>query len=510
MFFFIVKLVNMNNHFLKWGIIACVIAIMLPSYTAEAQSVYPDVNGDGKAAISDVSSLISYLLSNEGSAEGFDLSSRGRISAKDYGAVGDGVTDDTEALEKAFDAAAEMHVSLYIPAGTYLIRRPMPLKSGMEVYGDGVSTIIRKKAAAWHKLTEVLTVDTNVATLDGIDGYEVGDAMYVSDYYNNYTNGSGSARDCSYGVITAIDSVNNKVTFESSLNHVGNHYGAVKNHPVNCVLSTSYAVFRSWSKDECIGVYIHDLCIDGNRQTNEPMSWCNGCIHFDPYSNSARLNVAYNSHTYNHIITNCKIINSSFDGISDQGEGNLIVKDCVIENSAMHGIHMGTFFSNAILATNTLTGNTVRGAGIFFCQGVNNVIVDGNKINLFHHGCSDEEFGTAGTYNIIRNNQFSNITSYVFDFLKATSSDKGGGLMISNNKVSGLKSSLFAGKYLDDVVLTKNTVSSVTSAPSELIKVTSSNDVIIVGNTLPSGISVTTPVNSTGTTNLISVSNSWD
>ena len=187
----------MNNHFLKWGIIACIIAIMLPSYTAEAQSVYPDVNGDGKAAISDVSSLISYLLSNEGSAEGFDLSSRGRISAKDYGAVGDGVTDDTEALEKAFDAAAEMHVSLYIPAGTYLIRRPMPLKSGMEVYGDGVSTIIRKKAAAWHKLTEVLTVDTNVATLDGIDGYEVGDAMYVSDYYNNYTNGNGSARDCS-------------------------------------------------------------------------------------------------------------------------------------------------------------------------------------------------------------------------------------------------------------------------------------------------------------------------
>ena len=82
--------------------------------------------------------------------------------------------------------------------------------------------------------------------------------------------------------------------------------------------------------------------------------------------------------------------------------------------------------------------------------------------------------------------------------------------MISNNKVSGLKSSLFAGKYLDDVVLTKNTVSSVTSAPSELIKVTSSNDVIIVGNTLPSGISVTTPVNSTGTTNLISVSNTWD
>ena len=105
---------------------------------------------------------------------------------------------------------------------------------------------------------------------------------------------------------------------------------------------------------------------------------------------------------------------------------------------------------------------------------------------------------------------FSSITSYVFDFLKATSSARGGGLLITNNKVSGLKNSLFAGKYLDDVVFTKNTVSSVTSMPSELMKVTNSNDVIIVGNTLPSDASVTTPVNSTNTTNLISVSNSWD
>ena len=77
-----------------------------------------------------------------------------------------------------------------------------------------------------------------------------------------------------------------------------------------------------------------------------------------------------------------------------------------------------------------------------------------------------------------------------------------------SNKSFG--SAEFAGKYLDDVVFTKNTVSSVTSMPSELMKVTNSNDVIIVGNTLPSGASVTTPVNSTNTTNLISVSNSWD
>ena len=487
------------------------LAAMSPINSARAQSLYPDVNGDGQADIADVTTLIHYVLSHEiAGNNSFDVSQRGRISAKDYGAVGDGIADDTEALERAFDAAARMHVALYIPSGTYLIRRPMSLRSGMEVYGDGVSTIIKKKAAVWHYLTAVLAADSNVATLDAIDGYEVGDAMYVSDSYANVTNGSGSARDCSYGVITAIDSVNKRVTFESSLNHVAGHSGAVKNHSVDCVLSTSYSIFRSWSRNECIGVYIHDICLDGNRQTNEPMSWCNGCIHFDPYSTATRLNVAYNSHSYNHIIANCKIINSSFDGISDQSEGGLYVKDCTIENSAMHGIHMGTVFSNALIADNTLKGNTVRGAGVFFCQDVTNAIVDNNTISSFNHGCSDEEFGTAGTYNIIRNNKFSSITSYVFDFLKATSGARGGSLLITKNRITGLKAAMFAGKNLDDVVITNNTVSSLASSLTELIMISNSKDLIIVGNTLPSGGSVSQPVSATNVTNLIQASNSWN
>ena len=500
-----------NRRFLTVAFIACMLAAMSPAHTASAQSIYADVNGDGQADISDVTSLISFLLKHTGSGSGIVGLDRGCISAKDYGAVGDGIVDDTEALETAFADAARMHVSLYIPAGTYMIRRPLALKSGMEVYGDGAATVIRKKAAVWHKLTAVLTVDTHVATLDAIDGYEVGDAMYVSDSYANVTNGSGAARECSYGVITAIDSVNKRVTFKSSLNHVAGHSGAVKNHSVDCVLSTSYSIFRSWSKDECIGVYIHDICLDGNRQTNEPMSWCNGCIHFDPYSTSTRLNVAYNSHSYNHIIANCTILNSSFDGISDQSEGGLYVKDCTIKNSAMHGVHMGTVFTNALIAGNTMTGNTVRGAGVFFCQDVTNVIVDDNTISSFNHGCSDEEYGTAGTYNIIRNNKFSNITSYVFDFLMATSGVRGGSMLITKNKVTGLKAAMFAGKNLDDVVITNNTVSSVsTSSLTEVIKISSSKDVIIVGNTLPSGASVSQPVNATNVTNLIQTSNSWN
>lgn len=471
-----------------------------------ADVVYVDSNGDGAVNIEDVTFLIGYLLGNNSGVNATGT----HLSATDYGAVGDGVTDDTPALEALFADAARLHKAVFIPAGTYMIRRPLTIKSGMEIYGDGNNTVIKKYRAYWHRIVGTTRKGQTVIPLDGIDGYRVGDHCYVS---STASSTYAAARHCSFGEITAIDSVNKTVTFRSAY-HAGapETYadGLVKAHASGCYLSTSFPILRSWSfKDECIGVYIHDICLNGNRQVDEPMEWTNACVHFDAYG-SAMEGIAYNHHSSDHIIEGCKLINSSFDAVSDQGEGRLFVNNCVITNSAMHGVHMGTNFANAVISNNTMTGNGTIGAGVFFCQDVTNVVVDNNQITSFNHGCSDEEYGTRAQYTIIRNNVFNNITSYVFDFLKATSSVRGGGLQISNNTIKGLKAPMFNGRYLDDVILSNNQVSTVTTAPSNLVTVTSSSNVVIVGNTLPSSSSVSSPVISTGTTNLVQASNSWN
>jgi hypothetical protein len=58
------------------------------------------------------------------------------VSAKDFGARGDGVSDDTDALRTAVEAARAANRSLLIPAGNYLIRG-LTITGGVDVYGEG-------------------------------------------------------------------------------------------------------------------------------------------------------------------------------------------------------------------------------------------------------------------------------------------------------------------------------------------------------------------------------------
>ena len=488
-----------NKPFMTF-LLALVFSMTMTPMTARADGFVPDVNGDGEVNIADLNAVIDFILKGE-TVTPIDLN-KTYLSARDFGAVGDGETDDTEALEALFEAAFLLKKAVFFDPGTYLIRRSLLLRTGMEIYGEDAT--LKKRSAVTTTLAEPAVKGQTYLDVVSANGFNLGDQFCIAD--------PGGANRCTYGIITGIEG--NRISFTNIISDQQSNFpGCVRDYDSGKV-SASFSLLRSWStRFECDGVFIHDLTLDGNRKTNEPYIWANSCIHMDSYypgGYTGSSGIEYRNIQRDLMVRNVTIKNSPCDGISDQGEGGLIVRDCVIENSAAHGVHFGTIYSSSVIANNTMIGNGSFGSGVFFCQEVNDVVVANNTIENFSHGCSDEEFGTAARNVTIRNNVFKDIKGHVFNFMKAMSGFHGGGFLISNNQIFNLKSFLFSGLYLDNVILSNNEVKSVASQTSRIISITQSRNVVIAGNKVPSSVSCDEPVNATETVNLIQDANSWN
>lgn len=61
-----------------------------------------------------------------------------------FGATGDGVADDTQAIKSAIQALSEHNAVLYFPPGTYLVTDDIELKSNITVKGAGENSVIKR------------------------------------------------------------------------------------------------------------------------------------------------------------------------------------------------------------------------------------------------------------------------------------------------------------------------------------------------------------------------------
>lgn len=107
------------------------------------------------------------------------------INVKHYGAVGDGVKDDSIAIQSAFDAAEAQKKSIFFPTGKFLILNTIYLSNYVRMFSDAeIRAYAAKDSSAWNTviicgnnsvfkpknaLNNTIYLDMNSISISGID-----------------------------------------------------------------------------------------------------------------------------------------------------------------------------------------------------------------------------------------------------------------------------------------------------------------------------------------------------
>tara|TARA_R110000744_G_scaffold71137_2_gene143340 strand:- start:3490 stop:5430 length:1941 start_codon:yes stop_codon:yes gene_type:complete len=124
-----------------------------------------------------------------------------RVSVKDFGAVGDGVTDDTSAIQTAFNSGAK---SIYFPEGTYIASSLTMPNTVKELYGLGSN----RSGASKIKFDTSTTATTAFAIASTSSGLFMSN-LHFEFRTGSYTNGiliGDNTHFCTFDNVTTDDS----------------------------------------------------------------------------------------------------------------------------------------------------------------------------------------------------------------------------------------------------------------------------------------------------------------
>jgi hypothetical protein len=278
------------------------------------------------------------------------LASASVLNVKDFGAQGDGVTDDTAAIQSAIDQAGADPV--YLPSGTYVVSGPLSLRSSLTLHGDGASSII--KLVGGDDWTRVLVGDR-------LTGLTLRDLKVDGNAASGMVTGTGEQRHCIF-LYACADSVVERVTVIQPLGDGIFLYAG------------------------CSGVTIRD-CVAIAGTTNNPrvginVQGANACLVTGNTvtgfncAYKAELDPGDSASTGNRIIGN---VASGGLGLGLLGTSTGHVIGYVVESNTLPG---GIWVSNADNCT--IRGNTLGGEGVYACYGNTNLLVENNAFS----GCS--------------------------------------------------------------------------------------------------------------------------
>ncbi|GAC1496082.1 MAG: hypothetical protein NVS1B2_15760 [Vulcanimicrobiaceae bacterium] len=294
------------------------------------------------------------------------LTQVGWVSVRDFGAVGDGATNDAPAIQAAIAAAlAAGGGVVFISAGTYALAAALTLGSNIYLMGAGrevttlkatasMTGIVAGGAAAWNDLRiSGIKFDANAQASTSCVQLQSNTSTRVRIFDNTFTNASG-AWACILGLVTTTTATAKDWEFSNNL-VTGNNTGTLES-----VLIVSWErghvfanrfIGNTITIASCLGFYGYNnrVLVEGNTfaanssdtyvQQGQFVSFVGNSFFSATNSGSANIQLIN--------VTDISIVDNTFVGSPSGGLANNGVVIYDYSAATFDGVHTSRFLNSA-------------------------------------------------------------------------------------------------------------------------------------------------------------------
>ncbi|MDR1032810.1 MAG: right-handed parallel beta-helix repeat-containing protein [Candidatus Nomurabacteria bacterium] len=313
------------------------------------------------------------------------------LNVKDYGAKGDGLANDTAAIQATLDASDQNIV--YIPKGVYLVDPSLVVKSGTTLMGDGVSSVVKLSSNSTASGPMVKSEQaSNVTVRDlTIDGNRDGQAKELDGsyahtqyglYFGDMTNGAIHNVTVRNSTGVGIDIYRGNGIMVSQVWSSGNLYhGFEIDQTTNSMLSN----VRGYNNDRhgilvspgasassgSVGNSVSNFSFDGNKQYGIALNAAGGDTG------------AYKSEAND--FSNGSVSSNGHYGISLYKQDRQLFSNISVYNNGYTGVYLyqsaNNNFSNIYLHNNSIKANGIYDE--LFAEGSGEHASAGNNFSNF-------------------------------------------------------------------------------------------------------------------------------
>lgn len=364
------------------------------------------------------------------------------FNVKDYGAVGDGITDDSAAIQAAVTAInSSIGGSVYFPAGTYAFSDGyVTPKSNVRFFGDGGASILQKlSAATTDYIIKSSTAATSNVLIENLAFSNLRSSASGTQGMLNFDGGTYAnivvRNNIFSGAAAYCDSCFFKAAAGKTLTNI-----EFSNNIVN---STHRMGFEVINHDNTSSYNIVNVSVIDNVFTS--------CDYMGVSISGPISNVIIRGNKIKDCTTNgielvgpkgCVVSNNTFSGTMTQlisgGEGGSLSvgKDIIICNNTTNGLVTGRV--NLInVGAAIISNNTFEMTGVFSLQNTHtfSCLVSGNRIIS---SAVNAIICDSSPNNILRGNVFDNSASAGnFATVRSNASATTGTIIVDNYITKG-------------------------------------------------------------------------